>query len=247
MPRRPIVTVTSDFGAGSPYVAAMKGVVLGVCPDAVLVDVAHGIAAFDIRSAGFVLWAGTRDFPPGSIHLAVVDPGVGTDRRPIVVEVGGRYYVGPDNGLFSFVLTEDGASERDVQAVELTRPDAASATFEGRDVFAPAAGALAAGRPLSALGRPLKGSPAVARTESPIVLWVDAFGNLITSLRPPVGGVRIGSASITRSARTYGEAERGALFHYIGSLGLVEVGVREGRADALLAVGPGTPVSALPR
>ena len=243
MRARPIVTLTTDFGVGSPYVSAMKGVILRACPDAVLVDVAHAVPAFDIRAAAFVLWAGTRDFPPGAVHLAVVDPGVGTARRGVALRLGKSFYVGPDNGLFSFVAGENARQQTEV--VELRRPEGASATFEGRDVFAPAAAALAAGGPLSALGEHVEGGVTTAPLDEPVVLWVDGFGNLVTSLRPPVAGVRVGSATITRSARTYGEAERGALFFYVGSMGLIEVGVREGRADALLAAGPGTPVAAL--
>lgn len=243
MPRRPIVTFTTDFGGGSPYVAAMKGVVLGACPDALLVDVSHSVPAFDIRSAAFVLWAGTRGFPSGSVHLAVVDPGVGTARRAVAARLGGSVYVGPDNGVFTFVFSEAGPEAPEV--VELRRPEGASATFEGRDVFAPAAGAIAAGRPLAALGTTADGSLTTASIDEPTVLWVDAFGNLVTSLRPPVAGLRIGSATITRTARTYGEASPGELFFYVGSMGLVEVAVREGRADVLLAAGPGTPVTAL--
>ena len=242
MRARPIVTLTSDFGTGSPYVAAMKAAVLAACPEATLVDVSHSVPAFDIRSAAFVLWAGTRHFGPGAVHLAVVDPGVGTARRPLALRAGDSWYVGPDNGLFGRVLaeTERGATE----AVELARPEGASATFEGRDVFAPAAGALAAGRPPDELGRPVAPPPPPPETE-PVVLWVDAFGNLITSLRPPVAGVRIGAATVERSARTFGEAEPGTLFFYTGSMGLVEVAMREERADALLGARPGTPVSAL--
>lgn len=236
-----VVTVTSDFGIGSPYVSAMKAAVLAACPEAVLVDVSHSVPAFDLRAAAFVLWAGTRNFPPGAVHLAVVDPGVGTERRAVAFELGGARYVGPDNGLFTRVLEE---SEAAAPAVSLRRPEGAAPTFEGRDVLAPAAGALAAGRPLAGLGDPVEGLVRLPdRGHS--VLWVDHFGNLVTSLRPPVGGVGIGPAAITRSARTFGEAPTGALFHYVGSMGLVEVAVREGRADELLGAGPGTAVRAL--
>src|SRR5581483_6807292 len=106
---RPIVTLTSDFGTGSPYVAAMKGAVLGLCPEATVVDVSHAIPAFDIRAGAFVWWAGTRHFPAGSVHLAVVDPGVGSERRAVAARVGESYFVGPDNGLFGMVIEEAGA------------------------------------------------------------------------------------------------------------------------------------------
>lgn len=217
----------------------MKGVILRHCPAAVLVDIAHSVPAFNLRAASFVLWAGTMEFPPGSVHLAVVDPGVGTDRRAIAVEIGGSFYVGPDNGILTQVLAGGPA-----RGVALGRPPQASATFEGRDVFAPAAAALAAGAKIEELGSEA-GDFKLLPDRGPTVLWVDAFGNLVTSLRPPVAGVRIGSAAITSSARTFGEAPARTLFHYVGSLGLIEVGVREGRADALLGAGAGTPVVAL--
>ena len=241
MPAAPIVTLTTDFGTGSPYVAAMKGVLMAGCPDARLVDVSHQVPAFGIEAAAFVLWAGTRDFAAGSVHLAVVDPGVGTARRAVAFEVAGRYYVGPDNGIFSFVVSE--ARPHMPTAVTLQRPAGASATFEGRDVFAPAAARLAAGTRLRDLGEQ---APAPARLpeRGDRVLWVDGFGNVVTSLRPPVRGIRIGGVDIRSSARTYGEAPSG-LFFYTGSLGFVEVGVNGDRAAVLLDAVPGTPVSAL--
>src|ERR1051325_9149583 len=100
----PLITLTSDFGEGSPYVAAMKARLLMGCPGATLVDVGHAVPAFDVLSGAFVLWAGTRDFPAGTVHLAVVDPGVGTRRRPVAIRVDGSWYVGPDNGLFGLVI-----------------------------------------------------------------------------------------------------------------------------------------------
>lgn len=245
MPPRPIVTLTTDFGAGSPYVAAMKGVLLAACRDAVLVDIAHSVSAFDVRGAAFVLWAGSRSFPPGTVHLAVVDPGVGSARRAVAARIGESYFVGPDNGLFTFVAAFDHDVDTAVEVVELRRPRDGALTFEGRDVFAPAAGRLAAGAALATVGSP-GGESGLQRLEvDDVVLWVDGFGNLVTSLRPPVEGVRVGSATITRSVGTYSEAEAGALFYYVGSMGLIEVGIREGRADALLGAVPGTPVARL--
>jgi S-adenosylmethionine hydrolase len=238
---RPVVTLTSDFGAGSPYVAAMKAAVLRACPEATLVDVAHSIPPFDLRAAAFVLWAGTRHFGP-AVHLAVVDPGVGTSRRPIAVQLGESYFVAPDNGLLTMVLAE--SRPLVPTAVELRRPKGASATFEGRDVFAPAAGSLAAGHRIREMGDEASGLVRLPE-RAPRVLWVDNFGNLVTSLRPPVRGVKVGPVAITRSVRTFGEARHGELFFYTGSMELVEIGVREGRADRLLEAGPGTPVSAL--
>lgn len=223
--------------------AAMKAAVLRACPEARLVDVSHALQPFAIDPASFVLWAGTRHFGVRSVHLAVVDPGVGGDRRRIAVGVDGRIYVGPDNGLFSVVLEE--ASSEPV-AVELARPAGASATFEGRDVFAPAAGRLAAGAALDDLGARIDPDGLVRLEGEPRVVWVDGFGNLVLSLRPPARPVRVGSRAVEAVARTFAEAPAGTPFVYEGSMGRLEVGVREGHADAALRAGAGTAVEELP-
>jgi S-adenosylmethionine hydrolase len=237
-----VITLTTDFGIGSPYVAAMKARLLAGCPDAVLVDVTHTVPPFAIIPGAFLLWAGTRDFRSGSVHLAVVDPGVGGARRPVALQLNGSWYVGPDNGIFGLVLEEFG---RPGLGVELRRPPGASATFEGRDVFAPAAAALAAGAPASALGAELEGEPVRFPRREPSVLWVDTFGNLITALKPPVAGVRVNGQDVRAAAPTYSEAPPDTPFFYIGSLGYIEVGVREARADQRLGASPGTPVEPL--
>jgi S-adenosyl-L-methionine hydrolase (adenosine-forming) len=241
----PVITLTTDFGTGSPYVAAMKARLLAGCPDASLVDVSHSVRSFDVRAGAFVLWAGTRDFAPGSVHLAVVDPGVGGPRRPLAIQVNGSWYVGPDNGLFGMVLDDTHESGTSVVAVELRRPPGASATFEGRDVFAPAAAALAAGAPATALGAPLEGSPTRLPAGPPSVIWVDNFGNLVTSLRPPVGGIRVAGREVRTTARTYSEALADEPFFYVGSMGFIEVGIREASAAQLLGAGPGVLVEPL--
>lgn len=238
-----IVTLTTDFGTGSPYVAAMKAILLAGCPDVTLLDVGHEVPPFDILQGAFVLWAGTRHFAPGAVHLAVVDPGVGSRRRAIAFSLGGSWYVGPDNGLFGLVLQEEGTVLD--EAVELARPPGASATFEGRDVFAPAAAGLAAGRPASELGRPLAGSPAPLPAQGPLVLWIDNFGNLVTSLKPPVAGLRVNGRTVFATARTYSDAPPGQLFIYVGSMGFIEIGFAEGRADEALGARPGTPLELL--
>lgn len=237
-----MITLTTDFGPGSPYVAAMKARLLAGCPSAVLVDVSHSLPAFQAEPAAFVLWAGTRHFGAGSVHLCVVDPGVGGGRRALAFELSGSFYVGPDSGVFATVLREGLPARPD--GVALARPEGASPTFEGRDVFAPAAASLAAGVPLSEVGaRPV--DLAAPPPAPPAVVWVDAFGNLVTSLKPPVAGVRIGSNEVRRAARTYSEAPPGEPFWYVGSMGLVEVAVREESAARRLRAGPGTPVAAI--
>ncbi|HZU15407.1 MAG TPA: SAM-dependent chlorinase/fluorinase [Candidatus Dormibacteraeota bacterium] len=249
--RRPgatVITLTSDFGAGSPYVAAMKARLLEGCPGAVLVDVSHTVPPFDVISGAFVLWAGTRHFAPGAVHLVVVDPGVGSARRAVAFELGGSWYVGPDNGVFGLLLAEAATASppaRPGTQIQLTRPSWASPTFEGRDVFAPAAAALAAGRSPSTLGRPLEGGLQVLPLTGPAVLWVDDFGNLVTSLKPPVRGLRIADTEIRATARTFSEAPWGELFVYEGSMGFLEVAIREGRAADRVRARAGTPVQPL--
>ncbi len=238
----PVITLTSDFGPGSPYVAAMKARLLAGCPTATLIDIDHSVRAFDVAAAGFVLWAGTRHFAPGAVHLCVVDPGVGGTRRALALELAGSFYVGPDNGVFGMLLRQSQPTAP--RAVELDRPEHASPTFEGRDVFAPAAAALAAGAALDGLGRgPIELD--VPQAPRPCILWVDAFGNLVTSLTPPLAGVRIGPHEVRLSAATYSAAPPGRLFWYVGSLGLVEIGLREESAAALLDLGPGYAVDPL--
>jgi S-adenosyl-L-methionine hydrolase (adenosine-forming) len=236
---RPVVTITTDFGSGSPYVAALKGVVLGRCSDAVLIDVSHEVPAFDVVAGAFVLYAGTRHFPAGTVHLAVVDPGVGTSRMRVAVQAGNQFYVGPDNGLLWLAVHELGL----VSAVSIPRPPDASATFEGRDVFAPAAAAIACGSSLSSLGRPLANLTALDM--SPRVLWVDAFGNLVTNVKPPARPIRVHEHIVAAVAPTYGDAMPREPFVYVGSMGYLEIGVREDNAERVLGARAGMPVEVL--
>lgn len=236
----PLITLTSDFGEGSPYVAAMKARLLAGCPGATLIDVSHSVPAFDVVSGAFVLWAGTRHFEPGAVHVAVVDPGVGTRRRAVAFALNGSWYVGPDNGLFGLLLVEN-AAERPV-GVELARPADASPTFEGRDVFAPAAAALAAGATPETLGSQLAGALAALPASLPCVLWVDHFGNLVTSLKPPLSGLRINGRDVRALARTFDEAPPDRPFLYVGSMGYMEIGLRRARADKRLGARAGTPI-----
>ena len=185
-----VITLTTDFGASDEYVGVMKGVILSILPGAQLVDLTHDIPAQDVRRASLALCAAFPFFPPGTVHLAVVDPGVGTERRAIAVSTPGATLVGPDNGLFTYLLSE----VEHWKAVELTNPEfwlpKVSATFHGRDVFAPVAAHLARGTKLEELGRlvtelvslPL---PQLAFAPNRItgeVLYADRFGNLVTSI-----------------------------------------------------------------
>src|SRR5260370_33319160 len=210
----PLVTVTSDCGTGSPLGAAMKAVVLAGCPHATLVDVSHEVPRFDVCAGAFMLFAGTRHFRAGSVPMAVVDPGVGSSRRGLVIRAGGRFYVGPDNGLFGIVIDEVGMQ----QAVELPPVPGGAPTFEGRDVFAPAAAALASGVPLESLGHPTA-PPTMLDDPAPRVLWPDGSGNLVTHPTRPTRPMRIHNHYITASAKTYAEARPKQPFVYVGSIG----------------------------
>ncbi len=236
----PIVTFTTDFGSGSPLVAAMKGVVLAGCPTAVLVDVSHEVPRFDVWAGAFMLFAGTRHFGGGSVHLAVVDPGVGSTRRRLIVQAGGRFYIGPDNGLFAIVIEEVGMQ----RVHELAPRPHGAPTFEGRDVFAPAAASLASGVPIESLGPPAD-APTALPDVGPRVLWTDGFGNLVTNLKPPVRALRVHHHAITATAKTYSEARAGEPFVYVGSMGYLEIGVREARADKLLGARAGMSVETI--
>jgi S-adenosylmethionine hydrolase len=212
--------------------------VLAGCPNAVLVDVSHEVPRFDVSAGAFMLFAGTRHFAGGSVHLVVVDPGVGTSRRRLAIRAGGRYYVGPDNGLFAIVIEEVGVQD----AVELAPRPHGAPTFEGRDVFAPAAAALASGVPLESLGPPTD-PPKMLEDASPRVLWTDGFGNLVTNLKPPARRMRINNHDVTVTATTYAEGRPNEPFVYIGSMGYLEVAVRDARADKLLGARPGMKVA----
>jgi S-adenosylmethionine hydrolase len=215
----------------------MKAMVLAGCPNAVLVDVSHEVPRFDVSAGAFMLFAGTRHFPGGSVHLAVVDPGVGSSRRRLVVQAGGRFYIGPDNGLFAIVIDEVGLQK----TIELAPRPHGAPTFEGRDVFAPAAAALASGVPLESLGPPT--DPPVALPDTgPRVLWVDGFGNLVTNLKPPARRMRIHNHDIVATATTYSDGRPNEPFVYVGSMGYLEVAVREARADKLLGARSGMKV-----
>jgi S-adenosylmethionine hydrolase len=184
-----IVTLTTDFGLADAYVGAMKGVILGIASGSDLVDLTHQIAPHNVREAAFALWASYRYFPSGTVHLVVVDPGVGGDRRAVALRTATAYFVGPDNGVFSYVKASETVAAVEI-LVRCYRLQHVSDTFHGRDVFAPAAAHLAAGVPLTQLGPPITDlqvlpPPQLAVRANRIVgevLHADRFGNLITSI-----------------------------------------------------------------
>ncbi|HVV53474.1 MAG TPA: SAM-dependent chlorinase/fluorinase [Polyangia bacterium] len=251
-----IVTFTTDFGTHDGYVGALKGVVLSLAPGATLVDIAHGVPAHDVAAGAVALAQAAPLFPPGTIHVAVVDPGVGGARADIVVAAGGSLYVGPDNGVLSLAAR----APRQIHRIDAPgfRREPVSPTFHGRDVFAPAAGRLAAGAPIAEAGPAMPamvelGAPPLHRRDGALegeVIHVDGFGNLITSL-PAEAVARMGAeASVEvegtagrfepQLGRTFSDVEPGALIAYIGSGGQLEIARRDGSASQRLGAERGT-------
>ncbi len=254
----PVITLLSDFGLQDEYVAVMKGVILAICPSARLIDITHLIAPQDVRSAAFVLYASYKYFPPGTIHLAVVDPGVGTDRRAVAIRVGASFFVGPDNGLFSLILKkETGWEARCLENDQFWRNPVGS-TFHGRDIFAPAAAHLAATVPFHSLGTVCGlvcapwGEPAVGKDlVRGEVIHIDRFGNAVTnvaaedlekmaSLKKWVVSAGKSTVSIQR---TYGVVAAGEALALAGSTGFIEIALNRASAASKLKLHPGTPVT----
>ncbi len=258
---RNIVTLTTDFGAGSPYVAQIKGVILSIQPQAVLVDISHAIAPQDIRQGALVLEDVTPRFPVGSIHVAVVDPGVGTQRRILAAEIGGRYYIAPDNGLLGRLSSVAPAA----RIVALTQPEywlpAVSPTFHGRDIMAPVAAHLSLGIALEELGQACDQItqllwPQVTVEKHRVVgeiIAIDSFGNLISNISQDVlaadgtadsVSIHCGGRTISGLAATYGQCPPGTLIALIGSSSRLEVAVVNGSAAVELRaeVGDGVTV-----
>lgn len=261
---RPIVALLTDFGTRDHYAGTMKGIVLGLCPEVTLVDITHDIPPHDVAAAAFELGACFRDFPPGTIFLVVVDPGVGSSRRGLAADVGDYRLVAPDNGVLSAVL----AAAPPRKVVELTERKYArptiSRTFEGRDRFAPAAAWLARGLALTALGRPLADpvrlplhvAEAVGRGIRGEIVRVDRFGNLVSNIErrrveqlvAAHGAVTISVAGhdVPRLVQTYAEVEAGTLCALIGSSEHLEISVSGGSATERLAAGRGAPIDLQP-
>jgi S-adenosylmethionine hydrolase len=250
----PLFTLTTDYGTGSGYPAQLKAVLLSAVPDARIVDVSHEVPRFDVLGGALLLEACVPWFPAGAVHVAVVDPGVGTARRALcAVDPGGRTFVAPDNGLLTPFLGP-GARTFEIAPGRAVPPPPA-ATFHGRDLFAPAAAFLARGGEPGALGPPVGDPvrlawPAAQATRGELhgeALAADPFGNLVTSIREgDLAGAEvarvIAGGRAARWVRTFGEGEPGELLAMVGSGGRVEVAVREGSAAAVLGGTRGIPV-----
>ena len=244
---RPIITLLTDFGTADGYVAELKGVLFSATPDVTIVDLSHEIPPQDVESARLAVARYWRRYPSGTVHMIVVDPGVGSARSALAVSSDDRFLVGPDNGVLSPALLASGS-----RAVSLPVPPNASATFHGRDVFAPAAAHLATGTPIDALGTPCL-DPVVRRTPEARrasdgsvvgeIIAIDRFGNAISNLIAPRGG-RIEICGRTMPiVRTYADGPIGDIIALVGSSGFVEIARRDGSAARALEITRGTRVT----
>jgi len=256
--RRPIITLTTDFGLSDHFVGVMKGVIFGILPSAHIVDLSHEITPFQIPEAAFLLAQAWPHFPKKTVHVVVVDPGVGTQRRPILAEAAGHYFVGPDNGVFSMVFSRHRHKVRHVMASRYFL-SAVSQTFHGRDVFAPVAARLAKGLPPARFGKLIqdylrlnfdKPVRTGKRFWTGAVMRADRFGNLITNfhidefpdIRTRPFQMCVGIRTTNLLVNSYSECPAGELALIVGSSGYVEAITRHGSAARMLACGAGAPV-----
>jgi S-adenosylmethionine hydrolase len=258
-----IITLTTDFGTRDSFVGAMKGVVAGIAPDARVIDLTHDIAAGDVRAGAFALATAVPCFPAGSIHVAVVDPGVGSERQAIAVRTPQGFFVGPDNGVLSWALR----ASKGIEVRRLTNPDwwrrPVSRTFHGRDIFAPVAAHLAAGASFADAGDslddivrlPWPALTAKAGSCAGEVLHVDHFGNAITNIPAdavPPGAIErdtvrfhLTGAQTVPLGDCYAAVAPGAALAVPGSSGFIEIAINGGDAARTLGLAPGVPVVAV--
>ena len=260
MAHRPIITLTTDFGLQDHFVGTLKGVILDIVPDAEIVDICHSIQPFDILDGTLTIAQAYKYFPNCTVHMVVVDPGVGGERRPIVASTERHHFVGPDNGVLSSVYAgETGIQVRHITA-EHYFAQPLSNTFHARDIFAPVAAYLAEGIDVSKLGPGItdyvrfnlpKPKLVGEGTLSGVVLKVDRFGNLITNIsagdvpqalraNPPSFKLSIAGREITDRKASYSEGAPGALFAIAGSMGYLEIAANQTSAAQILGVGKGS-------
>jgi len=256
---QPILTLTTDFGLKDHYVGAMKAVILGISPDVRLVDISHEIPPQDIMAAAWVMRNAAMHFPPKTVHLVVVDPGVGTERDPVIIEMEDQFFVGPDNGIFSLI-----ADAFEYKATKLTNPEfwkkGTSRTFHGRDIFAPVAAHLTKGIPVSSFGEKIQ-EIVTYRWAIPIadkdgiqgwIVHIDRFGNLISnipkSMLASILGNRnfkiyVGNTILNEILPAFGSVHDGEPVAYIGSSDVLEIAINKGNAKEMLGVQKGAQIS----
>jgi len=253
----PILTLTSDFGLSDHYVAVMKGVILSICPQARMVDISHGVGPFDVAEGAYLIAQAYPYFPRKTVHVVVVDPGVGTARRPILLEAAGQYFVGPDNGVLSMVYSREKHKVRLISSDRYFRQPV-SRTFHGRDIFSPVAAHLAAGVPPSRMGKLIqdylrpsfeKPQRTGKRTWTGRILRIDRFGNIVTNFHtsefPDLDrknfSLSLGPRQIGVMAHNYAECGPGELFVIVGSGGYLEISVGQGSAAKAIGCETGAP------
>lgn len=258
----PLLTFLSDFGIDDWFVGVVHGVIHERCPRARVVDLTHAVPPGDVARAAFVIEAAAPDFAPGTVHLVVVDPGVGTERRAIAVRARGQWFVGPDNGVLEWALADPSAEAWAITSREFMR-EPVSRTFHGRDVFAPAAATLACALDPARLGARITDPVRLPRPEPQVrdgalrgeIMYIDRFGNALTNLderslaegfpgvAPGDLEVQVGGRRIAGLARSYGDARVGTVVAIVGSSGRLEIAQVGGAADARLGLGAGDAVS----
>jgi S-adenosylmethionine hydrolase len=260
--QRPIVTLTTDFGFHDHFVGTVKGVILNIIPDAEIVDISHAVQAFDVLDGALSIAQAYSYFPSGTVHLVVVDPGVGTARRPIIASTGRHLFVAPDNGVLSFIYSREGGLQVHNVTAEHYYLKPVSQTFHARDIFAPITAYLAKGIPPAKFGEETSNFvrldiPAPRRLDERTVrgsvLKVDHFGNLITNLTPQdvpslLGGtallckIAVGGRTITTVKTSYADGAADEVFGILGSAGYLEIVVNRGSAAQVLGVAKGCDV-----
>ena len=264
MAHRPIITLTTDFGTNDHFVGAVKGVILGIVPEAAIVDISHAVQAYDVLDGALAISQTYSYFPAGTVHLVVVDPGVGTTRRPIIASSDGYHFVAPDNGVLSMVYAkEERIHVRHVTSDHYFRQPVSN-TFHGRDVFAPVAAYLAKLVDSHKFGEEIEDYVRFAAPRPKavgenrlraVVLKVDRFGNLITNVTPEdapalfagkVGfKIVVGSKEITAIRTAYAEGTPGEVFGIVGSMGYLEIVANRAAAAQITGAGKGSEVSVL--
>jgi S-adenosylmethionine hydrolase len=240
----PVITLLTDFGTADYYVGAVKGAILSVNPAAVIVDITHEIPPQDVAAGAFTLLAAYKTFPAGTIHVAVVDPGVGSTRRPIIVSANEQFFVGPDNGLFTYIYDRESSHRTfHVTSDRFFRREV-STTFHGRDVFAPVAAALSKGIEVEEFGAEIDDEVRLPSLETPPrIIHIDRFGNCVTNITPPVKRLIINGRTISEFRQFYGDGDDESLFAIWGSAGFLEISVNGGSAAQILGVNVGTRIA----
>jgi hypothetical protein len=236
-PSLPVISLLTDFGTADYYVGAVKGAILSVNPGAVIADITHEIPPQDTAAGAFTLLAAYKTFPPGTIHLAVVDPGVGSTRRPIIVTANEQFFVGPDNGLFTYIYDREPSHRIFHVTADRYFRSTVSSTFHGRDIFAPVAAALSKGIEVEAFGMEINDAVRLPPLETPLrILHIDRFGNCVTNITQGVKSVVINGRTISELRQYYSEGNEEELFAIWGSAGFLEISVNGGSAAEILRV-----------